>query len=313
MAIRLQSSDQNHITLPKATVRRLVTLPGAAARLYLALALGDSPTKEQLGISEEELAAAESALIAAGLASYIPEEEKPPAPRLEEPTYTTEEAVSLKERDESFSQIAKEAERVLGRPLSGSDLTLLMTMYSYFGLSAECMFLLLNFAAQRADVQTDGKRRPTLLTIKREALRWLENGIDTPEKADAFIRTEHMLSKAIEKMETVLGLPALSGGEKRHLRSFAEMGFDEKAVALAKDISVKRLGEVNLPYMSRILKGWKKDNLTTAEDILRFEEERNKRASFGSKAASKGGERRLSQEELESIRQAQDYIRKKNG
>ncbi|HHX72958.1 MAG TPA: hypothetical protein GX701_08565 [Clostridiales bacterium] len=311
MAIRLHPTEQTHILLPKATVRRLLTLPGAAARLYLSLALGDTPTNEQLGIPEEEFSAAESALIAAGLASFAPEEEKPPAPQIGEPSYTMEEAVSLKETDDSFSQIAMEAERVLGRPLSGSDLTLLMTIYSYFGLSAECMFLLINFTAQRAHFQTDGKRRPTLLTIKREALRWLENGIDTPERADAFIRLEHTLAKTMKKMEKVLGLPALSNSEKRHLRTFAELGFDEKVVALARDISQKRLGEINFPYMSRILKGWKKDNLQSAEEILRVEEERNRRQSFGSKTPK--GERRLSQEELESIRQAQDYIRKQNG
>ncbi len=224
------------------------------------------------------------------------------------PKYTKEEIVTLSRSDRAFAQIVKEAEKTIKPMLTESDLRELMTIYGYFGLPADCVIMLLHFVSARTKAQTEGAKRASMLTVKREAYKWLDKGIITVELADKYISEEVRVQEVSFKIEALLGQDVYSNDERRLIKSWVELGYCEKTVTIAKEISETRLGEINLRYIGTIIKNWKKNKLNTAEEIL--QDEREKAASTTTsrnvkkrKPARKlaGADRELDEAELESF------------
>lgn len=298
---------ESGIVLPAGTVERLIRVEnGAAIRLYLLLCQGavldSAAICQRLGINDCELECAEACLISHGLASRASEprcDRDMARDRESAPVYTREEIASLKNGDMAFSHIVYETERLIKPLLNESDLRELMTIYSYYGMPADCFITLIHFVAARTASQNDGTRRPSLLTVKKEAYRWLELGITCVEKAEEFVAAELALSKKVTEFERALGLPALTNDDRWTLRGWAELGFDAAGVKLASDISKKRKGEIILAYMNRILRGWKRDGLTDASEIARREQAAEHERELNRTAAARRSGKRTVQTDRE--------------
>lgn len=306
---------ESGIVLPAGTVERLLHVDnGVALRLYLLLCQGannlDNDTIcRRLGVTDEELAKAESCLISHGLASRAsqnPCNSEMTRDRESVPVYTREEIASLKNGDMAFSHIVYEAERLIKPLLNESDLRELMTIYSYYGMPADCFITLIHFVAARTASSNDGTKRPSLLTVKKEAYRWLELGINCVEKAEEFVSAELALTKKVNEFEKLLGLSAYSNDERWTLRSWAELGFDSDGVKLAADICIKRKGEIIIVYINRILRGWKNKGFTDAAQIAKIELAADiEREKAKTAAARRGGSRGVNSErELSSAERA---------
>ena len=328
----LKFSTQAGIYLDAQTVDRLCALANPdAVRLYLYAAAhreNDTLTAQALRLTPDALAAAERTLIAARLAA--PAESEQPAEQTlsrkrqmqTEPRYTSAEVAALVTSDMAFAQIVREAESVLNPCLCESDLRELMTIYRYFGMPAECMILLLHFTAERSERQTG--RKPSLATVKREALRWMENDIMTPEAAERFVSREYRLLETVECFEKTIGFQAYKPDEKRLLRSWAEMGFDEQAVAFAKEITIRRIGELQLKYAGSILKNWSEQHLTNIDAIAAYEAQREKNHEDARIAAEKRNAKKhpsaaqsasgsFSAAEMTALQEIQDYMTRNGG
>ena len=298
---------ESGIVLPAGTVERLIRVEnGTAIRLYLLLcqgnALDSNAICQRLCISDGELESAEACLISHGLASRAAEpqcDRRMARDRESAPVYTREEIASLKNGDMAFSHIVYETERLIKPLLNESDLRELMTIYSYYGMPADCFITLIHFVAARTASQNDGTKRPSLLTVKKEAYRWLELGINCVEKAEEFVAAELALSKKVTEIERALALPALTNDDRWTLRSWAELGFDAAGVKLAADISQKRKGEIILAYMNRILRGWKREGLTDASEIARREQAAEHEREINRTAAARRSGKRIVQSDRE--------------
>ena len=329
LALRIINDKNRGVYIDAETADRLCAIRNPdALRLYLCVAVhGDAgeTAARRLRMSPEALHAAEQELINARLASSDACEDgedrlaEMKRQSRSEPGYTAAEVTALVTSDTAFAQIVREAEKVLNPCLNESDLRELMTIYRFFGMPAECVILLLHFTAARAARQ--GGRRPSLAAVKREALRWLENGVVTPEAAERFVCEENRLYDVVERMEKAAGLQAYKSDERRLLRSWAEMGFDGDAVALAREITVKRLGEMQLKYAGSILKSWKDARLTDAAAIAAYEAKReqehaeaklayDKRAGRKRAPAASGG---FSAAERSAIQEIQKYMENNTG
>lgn len=298
-----------------------------ALRLYLYASLhdtNDEQTARALGLSKEALEQAEQTLIAAQLAVSEAETESIHRKRRMQtaPTYSTAEVTALATADMAFAQVVREAEKVLNPCLGESDLKELMTIYRYFGMPAECMILLLHFTAARTARQTG--RRLSLATVKREALRWIENDIMTPEAAERFVQRETQIMDTVEQMEKVVGLQNYSTEEKRLFRTWAEMGFDEQVVAYARDITLQRIGELQLKYTGSILKSWNDAHLKRLDAITAYESRREKEYEQVRIAAEKRRARKqpatassasgsFSSAERTALQEIQAYIQQNGG
>lgn len=287
--------ERKSIVLPAETIEKLLDSNDKnAAPLYLFLCLKDCGIKTRelcscLRITDKELESARAELLRLGLLfddggdgegseDSETRERDIEAVKLRNgsPVYSKEEIIALKNDDKAFAQIIREASQVIKPLLTESDLREIMTIYSYFGLPADCFIMLIHFTAARAARQSDGTRRPSLLTVKKEAFRWLDRGITTARKADEFMREETRILGIVEEMEKAAGLPVYSNDDMRLLRSWAELGYRGEAVKIAADISKEKLGEIKLVYMGRIIKNWKSENLTDPADIMRAEKLRKR-------------------------------------
>ncbi len=307
MAIKVGAGKDSGIVLHSGTVERLIRIEnGTALRLYLLLCQG-SPADSQsicrrLGVSDAELEDAEACLISHGLASREAEQRQKPHTCREldrAPEYSRDEIAALKTGDSAFSQIVTETERLIKPLLNESDLRSLMTVYSYYGMPADCFITLIHFVAARTAFQTDGTRRPSMQTIMKEAGYWLENGINSIEKAEIYVDTEMELTKLVGEFEAVLGLPACSNEDRWVLRDWARMGFDADGVKLAADICVKRKGEVILVYIGRILRSWKNKGLTDSAQIHKLELAAEHERELNRTAAARRSGKRTVQTERE--------------
>ncbi len=321
MTLKLANDHNQGVWIDTAAADKLCALKNPdALRVYLCAAVhGGEDTARRLDLSEEAFCAAAQELACARLATVAGEDESDKLSALRqraqaEPGYTAAEAAALITSDMAFAQVVREAEKALNPCLSESELRELMSIYRYFGMPAECLILLIHFAAARSARQSG--RRPSLATVKREAMRWLENGVTTPEAAERFICEENRLYEVVKRMEKAVGFQAYKTDERRMLRSWAEMGFDGEAVALAREITVKRLGEMQLKYAGSILKGWKEAGLTKAEDIVAYEARRAREHEEAKQAYEKrAGKKRapaasgsFSAAEISAIQEIQEYM-----
>ena len=56
-------------------------------------------------------------------------------------------------------------------------------------------------------------------------------------------------------------------GEKRYLKQWLEMGFEEEAIGLAYERSCLHTGGLSWPYVNRILTSWHEQGLHTLQQI----------------------------------------------
>lgn len=314
-------SKQNHILISDTDMERLLSLSGEAVKLYLHLLKfgADLPCAavcRSIGVSEARLPALERELCEAGLTSPAPDTPAKPAALAPEPEYSAGEIADFKLRDKGFAAVAAEAERVMSKMLTISDLRMIMKLYHYFGLSAECMFLLLGYTAERC---ADIGRRMTIASLRRESERWISMGIDSPERADAYIKSEKKILSLAADIKKTIGKSTYTADERARLRRWAEYGCDPEVVKIAMDISKKRIFEIKLSYMDKIIESWKARGLNTAREIEKYEERQktafDRRAAAaarknGGKTPKKRGTG-LTAAELESLKQTEEFY--KNG
>ena len=320
----LKRSSGSGFYLDRATADALCRVKNAdAIRLYLLAATRDGDEQaaaRALGLNAETLREAVDALVAVGLAEAPTEQPKAVRQPLQgEPGYTAAEVTQLVTSDPAFAQIVREAEKVLQPCLNGSDLRELMTIYQYFGMPAECMILMIHFIARRSS-KRNGKRA-SLAAVRREAMQWMELGIDTPEAAERYITEEDRIAETVERMEKAVGFQAYRSEDRRILHGWAEMGFDADAVTMAREITVKRIGEMQLKYAGSILRTWKEAGVTAAKDIVEYEAKRE-RDHETAKAAyeQRSGKKRVqsasgsfSSAEITAIRQIQELMNNREG
>ena len=58
-----------------------------------------------------------------------------------------------------------------------------------------------------------------MMTVKKEAFRWLDRGITTAQRADEFIREENRIMDIVEGMEKTVGLDIYTNDNRRLLEA----------------------------------------------------------------------------------------------
>ena len=102
------------------------------------------------------------------------------------------------------------------------------------------------------------------------------------------------------------------------------MGFDEQAVAFAKEITIRRIGELQLKYAGSILKNWSEQHLTNIDAIAAYEAQREKNHEDARIAAEKRNAKKhpsaaqsasgsFSAAEMTALQEIQDYMTRNGG
>lgn len=250
--------------------------------LLLALRQGQSPVDTagiagRLGLTEAEVDDClqywqEARLFTEGSA---PQPEKAgPAPA-EPPKKTVEEGVTtirsrghlspgevnaLLREDKRFAGLAAELEKARGSVLSPSEREILAYLCGSLELTPEYLLVAAAYCRDR------GKKKMSYL--EKMVAGWLEEGIDTYEKAEVHIRWLTRQEDDEGRIRRLFGLPerALTAREKACINRWCgEYMTPDALIKLAYDRAVEATGKVSFAYIDKVLAAWTAKGITTVE------------------------------------------------
>lgn len=250
--------------------------------LLLALRQGQSPVDTagiagRLGLTEAEVNDClqywqEAQLFTEGSA---PQPEKAgPAPA-EPPKKTVEEGVTtirsrghlspgevnaLLREDKRFAGLAAEMEKARGSVLSPSEREILAYLCGSLELTPEYLLVAAAYCRDR------GKKKMSYL--EKMVAGWLEEGIDTYEKAEVHIRRLTRQEDDEGRIRRLFGLPerALTAREKACINRWCgEYMTPDALIKLAYDRAVEATGKVSFAYIDKVLAAWAAKGITTVE------------------------------------------------
>ena len=247
------------------SIRKLLAAGnGDSALLFLCRAAEFSDVAT--GFNEARLECAASLLRQLGL-------DESRSPRFQQsaqrPEYTEEDVRRQMELPRTgFPQLVGEVQRCLGRTLSTEELKLLLGMTEYLGLPGEVVNVLVHYCAERGRARGAG-RMPSMRMIEKDAYRWAEGGIDTLEKAAAYMQNEARKNSRQGELCELLGITGrrLTPAEERYLQAWTDMGFANDAISLAYEKTCENTGGLTWKYMNSILERWNTQGLYTADQV----------------------------------------------
>lgn len=300
----------------KAADRLLSLGDGDAALLYLhILRRGNTAVP---GWDEARIRAAGDKLSSAGLIS-APVVTTAAAPTREPealpPEYSLADITAALAGEASFSALADEVERRLGKKLSTPDLKTLFTLYDHLALPPEVILLIVGWCQRETEQKYGPGRKPFLSSIRKEAFRWARAGIDTAELAEAHLKK--LLSSRTREGELIrlLDLPSrpLVERERNYLSAWTEMGFDDGALRLAYEKTVMGTASKSMDwrYMNGILRRWHEKGLHTAQQV-QAEQRPTPRTAQAGKPVNQAPDRQA-REDMERARRLLQQMKQEQG
>lgn len=181
----------------------------------------------------------------------------------DKPRLSREESSTLIDQDATLSQLIQEAQATLGKALNHADNDTIVSLYSYYGLPADFILMVLGYCKSIGKVN--------LRYAEKTAATWVDNGIDTLEKAEEHIHQLAMRNTNEEKVRSAFGLGSRSliPNEKKYINTwFNQYGFDIDIVRLAYERMIENIGEVKFPYLHKILTTWHEKGIHTAREAV---------------------------------------------
>lgn len=250
--------------------------------LLLALRQGQSPVDTagiagRLGLTETEVDDClqywqEAQLFTEGSAPQPEKAEPAPA---EPPKKTVEEGITtirsrghlspgevnaLLREDKRFAGLAAELEKARGSVLSPSEREILAYLCGSLELTPEYLLVAAAYCRDR------GKKKMSYL--EKMVAGWLEEGIDTYEKAEVHIRRLTRQEDDEGRIRRLFGLPerALTAREKACINRWCgEYMTPDALIRLAYDRAVEATGKVSFAYIDKVLAAWTAKGITTVE------------------------------------------------
>ena len=267
----------NEILSMSAQAARLLVESGDGdgALLYLALLEcgGDGDrAAARLRWGEERLRPAWERLARLELAP-APGGAPAPAPKPDDrlPEYSRGAITAAMEQEPVFQGLYREMEGRLGRIFTDNDLKCLYTMYDYLALPPEVILLLTGWAVRRERRQKNNPAAsPRMPQIQKEAFRWKRLGVDTPERAEDYLRRQELVDAREWDILSAVGVtdhrPAVER-EREYIAAWVELDFSGELIRLAYERTVYKKGAMNWPYMNKILQSWHQSGYRTPAQV----------------------------------------------
>ena len=205
------------------------------------------------------------------------------APTPDAHRYTERDVNTAQQQDQNFRLLVGEAQRRLGRTLSGEELKTLLALHDFLRLPTEVIGLLIHYCIQRSRSRGNS-RMPSMRAIEKEGYTWAEQGIDTVEAAAGYMNRNLQQLATVNRYQSLLGIAQrrLAPGEERYLQQWAQLRFPDEVITLAYERTCLSTGGLKWQYMDAILRRWDEQGLRTIQDIEQKDARpaRNERPAF---------------------------------
>lgn len=161
------------------------------------------------------------------------------------------EAATRCEQDAEIRFMVEKSEQLLGRPLNTSDISTLISLVDWAGLSPDLVLMLVSHCRDLG--------KTNLRYIERVGADWAERGIDSHEKAEALILRQTEEQEREREIVTAFGLSgrALTTKEREYVAEwYGAFGFDLRMIRLAYERCVDNTTKLSFPYIHKILRTW---------------------------------------------------------
>ncbi|MDR2909366.1 MAG: DnaD domain protein [Oscillospiraceae bacterium] len=206
----------------------------------------------------------------------------------------------LSRQDESVACLLQEAQAVLGSPLTPVSTDTIAALYSYYGMKPDLILMLLGYCASIGKV--------SMRYIEKVAAGWIEQGIDSHEKAECEIVRAQQRHDAEHKIRRMMGITdrALIAKEREFISQWTgEWKCRDDLIRLAYERCIEQKGKVSFAYMGGILQSWREKDISTpaqAVEDMKAGKPKKQIAETASKASYDLGElENLTYEELVSV------------
>ncbi|MBQ7203329.1 MAG: DnaD domain protein [Eubacterium sp.] len=193
--------------------------------------------------------------------------EPTPAKQLESvpvPTYSTSDIVEILTNNEELLDLINTAQEVLSSTLSHHEKSLIINMYSYYGLPGEVVLTILQYC--------QSKREKGLSIgnsyIAAMAKNWSEEGINTLALADEKLKELEVSDKKWNEVVELSGIRHKRPTQKqREMVTSWYNNFSSEMIELACDAMRENAERPSLKYVNKVLTNWQKKNIKTPEDV----------------------------------------------
>ena len=260
-------------SVPAADAERLVALgDGEAALLYIYILQsgGELSVARAAGALNRSEEAVRRSVAQLGRAGILSESEgKLPQPADDPPEYTAGDIVRRSREDGTFQALVAEAQQVLGHSLSTPDLKTLFGIYDRLGMPPDVIMLLFHHCAERLRRRYGEGRLPTMRTVEKEAIHWVNREILTLEQAEEYLAALSRREQESFRVREAMGVQHrdLTPTEQKYLDGWLELGYRADTLAIAYDRTVVSTGKLAWAYMNKIVQDWYSKGLFTPEDI----------------------------------------------
>ena len=192
----------------------------------------------------------------------------------ERPEYSPAELTQVG-RHPDVMRLFTSAQQKLGKFLTHSDMSTLFSFHDWLGLPIDVIELLLSYCTANGH---KGMRY-----IEKVAIGWAEEGVDTEEKAIAYIELRKTGFRTILKSFGQGNRLPMEAEEKYMKAWLQEMQLPMEIIQIACERTVVQTGKPSFPYADKILREWKAANVKTTADIealdRAFAEKKNQTAA----------------------------------
>ena len=175
---------------------------------------------------------------------------------------TTRQINEMHKADDNIAFLLREAQMIIGKPLTPVATDTVTALYSYYGMNPEVLLMLLQYCISQ--------KRDNMRYIEKVAASWIEMGIDTHEKAEREILAAVERAGQEASIRRILGINdrALISSEREYISAWKEQGISTELVGLAYERTIEQKGKLSLPYINGILQNWKAKGITTPAQAL---------------------------------------------
>lgn len=184
------------------------------------------------------------------------------------PSYSQAEVNAVATANKQISGLFYQAETILNKVLTASDMEMLFSFHDWLGLPPEVIMMLLSYAAKRG--------KTTKRYLETVAIDWADKGIDTFDAAEEYVSELEAADSAEREICGILGIynRALTVTEKKYIKLWTrDMQVKPELISLAYDRTVGATGKLSYGYMNKILENWQQKGCQTAKDVEAADEE----------------------------------------
>ncbi len=181
------------------------------------------------------------------------------------PQYSVMELEIYKSESTEISRLFSVAEQAMGKYLTSNDLSVLFGLYDWLRLPLKVIELLLEYCSE------NGHRN--IRYIEKVGIDWAENGIDTVEKAQEYIKMFNVEYQSILKAYGQSGRTA-TPAEIKYMKKWLKTFETPLEIVLeACDRTILQTGQAKLSYTDKILTEWHEKGIKTLEQVKLDQEE----------------------------------------